>query len=115
MAACEPRSDGVPVARRFELYLGGLEIANAYLELTDAEEQERRLRAGLEASRAAETRPSRSAADPMPGEVVDQPLLAALRYGLPESSGVALGIDRLLMAIEGASSIEEVLPFPIPR
>ncbi|REJ83397.1 MAG: EF-P lysine aminoacylase GenX [Acidobacteria bacterium] len=99
MARLRERADGVPVACRFELYLGGLEVANAYLELTEPTEQEARQRRDL-AQRAAAGRPGR----------IDERFLAALRHGLPATSGVALGFDRLLMFAVGASDLDEVLP-----
>jgi elongation factor P--(R)-beta-lysine ligase len=93
------------LAERFELYLGGLEIANGYHELTDAQEQERRF--GAEQLRIA----ARGGAS-VPA---DERLLAALRFGLPDCAGVALGVDRLLMCACGASRIDEVLAFPLDR
>ncbi len=94
-----------PVAERFELYLDGLELANGFHELADAREQRRRFQAEV-AQRQQEGRP---------GPPMDQRLLAALEAGLPDCSGVALGIDRLLMRLTGASHIDEVLAFPLQR
>jgi len=99
------RPGAPPLAERFELYLGRHELANGYQELTDADEQERRfLRENAE-------RQQRGA----PVCLVDEDLLAALRHGLPECAGVALGVDRLLMAIGGTASIGEVIAFPALR
>ena len=86
------------VAERWELYIGGMEIANAYSELTDPDEQLRRFRECGEARKALgkEVYP------------VDEEFMAALRRGLPECAGVALGIDRLVMLFAGAERIEEV-------
>ncbi len=98
------RAGDPPVAERFECYLGPLELANGYHELTDAHEQRRRF------ERDRDTREQR-------GDVVppmDERLLAALEQGLPQCAGVALGIDRLLMAMLGSQSIDEVLAFPFP-
>jgi len=89
------------IARRFEVYWRGLELANGYWELTDAKEQRRRFVADS-ALRAQRGNP---AVDP------DEKLLQALEHGLPECAGVALGVDRLLMCISGAERISEVLTF----
>lgn len=91
-----------PVAERFELFLGGMELANGFHELTDAAEQAERFAADLAARR------SRGLAD-LP---VDDRLLAALAHGLPDASGVALGFDRLVMVLAGAEHISEVMAFP---
>ena len=94
-----------PVAERFELYLDGIELANGFRELRDHVEQRRRFQADLE------LRQQRGQVNPP----IDSRLLDALEAGLPESSGVALGIDRLLMCITGAAHISEVLAFPFDR
>jgi len=91
------------VAQRFELYICGLELANAFGELTDPVEQRRR----FEADRATATcLYGRS-------YPVDEDFIAALAHGLPESAGIALGIDRLAMLATGAESIEDVLWAPV--
>jgi len=99
------RQEPVPVAERFELYLKGVELANGFHELGDAGEQRQRFEAdnGLRL---------RSGAAAMP---VDEYLLAALDAGLPDSSGVALGFDRLLMVAANLPEIGAALPFPWPR
>ncbi len=94
--AADPR-----FAERFELYAGGLELANGYSELTDAAEQRRRLVAEQEERRRLGR----------PAHPVDEPFLAAVAR-MPEAGGVAVGVDRLLMLLAGAASIEEVLLFP---
>ncbi len=94
-----------PVARRFELYVDGLELANGFQELRDPEEQARRFEADLRQRRA------RGQALPP----VDRRFLAALEAGLPPCAGVALGVDRLLMRLLGAETLSEVLPFPWER
>jgi len=91
-----------PVAERFELFLGGMELANGFHELADAREQEARFRAELDARR------TRGLVEPP----LDRRLLAALAHGLPDCAGVALGFDRLVMVLGGASRIDEVLAFP---
>jgi lysyl-tRNA synthetase class 2 len=99
------RADDPPVAERFEVYLGQTELANGYQELTDAVEQARRFELELRArtSRGQETAP------------VDHHLLAALGHGLPACSGVALGVDRLLMALLKLEHMDAVLTFSDSR
>jgi lysyl-tRNA synthetase class 2 len=94
-----------PVAARFELYVRGIELANGYHELLDADTLRRR-DAEANQKRAAEGKPQ------LPG---DSRLLSAMVHGLPECTGVALGFDRLLMLAAGAKTIDEVLAFPIER
>jgi lysyl-tRNA synthetase class 2 len=94
-----------PVAERFELYLGRTELANGYQELTDGQEQRRR----FEAENAQRENRGQVSCE------VDHHLLEALESGMPECAGVALGVDRLLMAIVGAESIDEVTAFPFSR
>jgi elongation factor P--(R)-beta-lysine ligase len=85
-------------AERWELYLGGLEIANAYSELTDIEEQRQRFTSAALQRQANALLPYPEASD----------FFAAMEHGLPESSGCALGFDRLLMAITNAEDISQV-------
>ncbi|MEN1957181.1 EF-P lysine aminoacylase EpmA [Luteimonas changyuni] len=99
------RRGDVDVAERFELYLGPLELANGYHELTDAAEQ----RARFERDRAV--RAARGITQPP----LDEALLDALAAGMPECSGVALGIDRLLMAMLGTGAITDVLAYDFSR
>ncbi|KRG67123.1 lysyl-tRNA synthetase [Stenotrophomonas terrae] len=89
-----------PVAERFELYLGAVELANGYHELNDAQEQRQRFERDLavRAARGAEQPP------------LDEALLAALP-SLPACAGVAVGVDRLLMALAGTTRIADVLAF----
>ncbi len=89
-------------ALRFECFVDGMELANGYQELTDAAEQARRFAADIN------TRKQRG----LPPVPMDRQLLSALETGLPECSGVALGLDRLLMLVTGASHIQDVLWFP---
>lgn len=101
-AALARRKPGNPrVAERWELYLDGVEIANAYSELTDPAEQ---------AARFDEWNRARAAAG-KPVYPLDRDFLAALEKGLPPCAGVALGVDRLVMLFAGAESLDEVLPF----
>jgi len=94
-----------PLAERFELYLEGMELANGFHELTDADEQRQRFNQDLEQRRI----------QGQPTVPMDKNLLAAMTAGLPDCAGVALGIDRLLMQITHATHIDEVLSFPIKR
>jgi lysyl-tRNA synthetase class 2 len=91
-----------PVAERFEVFYRGLELANGFHELDDADEQRRR----FETDRRERRRLGRTA------PAVDERFLAALAAGLPPCAGVALGVDRLLMLRMGATSIDEVIAFP---
>jgi lysyl-tRNA synthetase class 2 len=93
--------EGIQVAERFELYWGELELANGFQELTDPEEQARRFK------NENRLRVSQG----LPEMPVDKQFLSALASGLPESAGVALGLDRLLMALTGAETIAEVTTF----
>jgi lysyl-tRNA synthetase class 2 len=99
------RAGSEPAAERFEVFLGQVELANGYQELTDAVEQERRF------ERECRLRELRGE-EPMP---TDDRLIAALRHGLPECSGVALGVDRLLMSILKLERIEAVVAFDQTR
>jgi elongation factor P--(R)-beta-lysine ligase len=106
MAALSRRKPDDPrVAERFELYVCGLELANAFGELTDAAEQRARFAADQARKRAlyGETYP------------VDEEFVAALEHGLPECAGIALGFDRLVMLAVGAERIEEVLWLPVAQ
>ncbi len=93
------------VAERFELFACGIELANAFVELTDATEQ----RARFLADRAR-----RHALYGGPDWDLDEDFLAALEYGMPQSAGIALGFDRLAMLATGAERIDQVLWLPPP-
>jgi elongation factor P--(R)-beta-lysine ligase len=99
------QADDVLVGQRFELFVDGVELANGYCELTDAAEQRQRFERdnALRRARGQCERP------------VDELLLAALAHGLPDCSGVALGVDRLLMLVTSASHIRDVLAFDWER
>ena len=89
------------MAERWELYVAGIELANAYTELTDPAEQRRRFEAWL-AQRAELGR------DAYP---VAEDFLQALEVGLPDCGGVALGVDRLVMLLSNSAHIEDVRAF----
>jgi lysyl-tRNA synthetase class 2 len=97
LAKVSEDDSGWLVARRFELYFNGAELANGYHELTDAAEQRRRFEAEAQ------------------GRPVDENLLAALTHGMPECAGVAMGLDRLLMMVLGTDNIADVLAFDWSR
>lgn len=105
LARVEVDDSGTQVARRFEAYVAGLELANGYWELTDAEEQQRRFEADhrYRAMQKLHVYP------------YEERLVAALEEGMPDCAGVALGVDRLLMLAGGYQRIEEVIAFPIER
>jgi lysyl-tRNA synthetase class 2 len=94
-----------PVAERFELYLNGVELANGFSELTDATEQ----RSRFEKDNLQRKEMGKDTIK------LDQNLLQALQTGLPESAGVAVGIDRLVMLATQASSVSEVIAFDYPH
>jgi len=93
------------VAERFEVYFQGIELANGFHELTDDAEQRQRFTNDNQQRKA-------SGKDEKP---LDERFLSALESGLPDCSGVALGLDRLLMLQLQKKSIAEVMPFPINR
>jgi len=101
LSKCKP---GDPMlTERFEFFIGGLELGNAFSELNDAEEQERRFRAQME--RGGEEAP----------KAVDFDYVRALCHGLPPTGGEGIGIDRLTMLLTDAHSIREVILFPLLR
>ena len=104
-ALARVRHGDPPVAERFEVWVEGIELANGYHELTDPVEQRRRFEADLAARRERD----------LPDVPLDHRLLAALEHGLPDCSGVALGVDRLVMLAAGVERIDEVIAFPIDR
>ena len=93
------------LVERWEAFAGGIEIANAFSELNDPDEQRRRFESQLDEQRRGdeETQP------------YDETYIAALEQGMPPTGGVGLGIDRLVMLLTGASSLREVLLFPAMR
>ncbi|KOR29143.1 hypothetical protein TI04_09335 [Achromatium sp. WMS2] len=99
------RPGSPPLAERFELYLDGMELANGFQELRDVTEQYRRFNNDIIMRKKYD----------LPVVPMDKHLLAALEAGLPPCAGVALGLDRLLMWLVGAPSIDQVLTFPLAR
>lgn len=104
MAALSRPKPGDPrLAERFEVYVCGLELANAFGELTDAQVQRARFEADMDLK------------EKLYGlrYPIDEDFLAALEHGMPESAGIALGFDRLVMLAAGAARIEDVLWAPV--
>lgn len=99
------RKDTPPVAERFELFIDGVELANGFNELRNAEEQRRRFEQDLQRRKEWDQ------------ELVslDSFFLDALEAGLPECAGVALGLDRLLLVINRGAQLEEMITFPFDR
>lgn len=89
------------LAERWELYLGGIEIANTYSELTDYQEQKIRFKQGHKNRQI----------NKLPEYSEDKNFFEALKYGIPDFSGTALGIDRLIMIFTDSKTIDEVISF----
>jgi lysyl-tRNA synthetase class 2 len=98
-------TDNSSITDRVEIFINGVELGNGYYELTDASEQEKRF------DQEMQLRKLRN----QPAVVKDQRLIAAMKTGLPDCSGMAIGLDRLLMILSGSSHINEVLSFPVDR
>lgn len=104
-ALAQVRPGAPAVAERFELFMEGVELANGFHELQDAQEQRARFEAELKQRQAQGLEPV----------AIDEYLLAALAAGLPDCAGVALGLDRLQMVLKGADQLQEVMAFPFDR
>ena len=93
------------LTERFELMVNGKELANAYSELNDPIDQEERFKEQLRLSEKGDDE----------AMFIDQDFLRALQFGMPPTSGIGIGIDRLVMLMTGQTTIQEVLLFPQMR
>jgi len=98
------KGDDPAVALRFELYIAGMEIANAYTELNDPAVQEANFASQLAGEAEGETM-----------RVMDEDFLTALRHGMPPAGGLGVGIDRVVMLLTNRTSIRDVILFPMLR
>ena len=96
----KPSKENPKFAERFELYIAGMEMANAYTELNDPAEQEANFQMQL-----------RGQTETM--ATMDSDFITALKYGMPPAGGLGIGIDRLVMVLTGATSIRDVVLFPL--
>jgi len=98
------KADDPSIALRFELFIAGMEIANAYTELNDPAVQEQNFRKQL-----------RGEGDAAAMRVMDEDFITALRHGMPPAGGLGVGIDRVVMLLTGTPSIRDVVLFPMLR
>jgi lysyl-tRNA synthetase, class II len=99
------RRDDPDYVERFELYIGGMEVANAFSELNDADEQDRRFRQQLGERERGDDEAMQ----------MDEDYVHALEYGMPPTAGEGVGIDRLTMILTDSPSIRDVILFPLMR
>ena len=111
------KPDDPLITERFELYIGGMEVANAYSELNDPIEQRRRFEAQLEGGEGSGVKgEGPSTLHPPPSTKkrgIDESFIEALEYGMPPAGGLGIGVDRLAMLLLNQSSIKDVILFPL--
>lgn len=115
------KADEPLITDRFELFIGGMEVANAYSELNDPLEQRRRFEAQVEAEGSrlkAEGKGTRRPGLPassfqLPAKMIDESFVEALEYGMPPAGGLGVGVDRLAMLLLDQPSIKDVILFPL--
>ena len=96
------KKDNPDMAERFELFIGKMELANAYTELNDPAVQEENFRIQLRGQKETMA-------------TMDEDFVLALKYGMPPAGGLGIGIDRLIMLLTASDSIRDVILFPILR
>jgi lysyl-tRNA synthetase class 2 len=102
---CKKHRDDERLTERFELFINGTEIANAYSELNDPIDQKERFEDQLGLQEKGDDE----------AMFIDKDFLRSLEYGMPPTSGMGIGMDRLVMLLTGKTSIQEVIFFPQMR